>query len=361
MARLELRHLTKRFGDQVAVEDLSLKVADGEFLTLLGASGCGKSTTLRLIAGLVAPDLGKVLLDGEPVQHRPVHRRETAMVFQSYALFPHMTVRKNVAFGLLMRGATKDVIASRVSEALRLVELEGLDERFPRQLSGGQQQRVALARALVIRPKVLLLDEPLSNLDAKLRERLRLDLAALQRRLGLTTIYVTHDQAEALALSDRIALMAAGRIVEVGAPEAIYRNPHSRVTAEFLGIANLLEGRLLVADGECCMVETRLGRLSLAAETAAQPGEQVAFCLRPEDIRLDAPGANGTLTFAGRIRHAAYMGSLTDYLVELEPDGMLLRVHTPGSGAWPVDSPVSVTLPRAAALIREADDPSGRQ
>ena len=356
MARLELCDLTKRFGDQVAVEDLSLAVADGEFLTLLGASGCGKSTTLRLIAGLVAPDGGAVLLDGEPVQGRPVHRRETAMVFQSYALFPHMTVRRNVAFGLLMRGAAKDVLASRVSEALRLVELEGLDQRYPRQLSGGQQQRVALARALVTRPKVLLLDEPLSNLDAKLRERLRLDLAALQRRLGVTTIYVTHDQAEALALSDRIALMAGGRIVEVGTPEAVYRNPRSRLTAEFLGVANLLEGRVLASAREGCTVETRLGRLCLAAESAARPGEQVAFCLRPEDIRIGAPGPDGALTFAGRVRHAAYMGSLTDYLVELEPEGLLLRVHAPGSGGWPVGSPVSVTLPKAAALIREAAD-----
>jgi ABC-type Fe3+/spermidine/putrescine transport system ATPase subunit len=356
MARLELHGLTKWFGAQAAVEDLSLEVADGEFLTLLGASGCGKSTTLRLIAGLVAPDRGSVLLDGEPVQDRPVHRRETAMVFQSYALFPHMTVRKNVAFGLLMRGAAADVIASRVSEALHLVELDGLDQRYPRQLSGGQQQRVALARALVTRPKVLLLDEPLSNLDAKLRERLRLDLSALQRRLGVTTIYVTHDQAEALALSDRIALMAAGRIIEVGTPEAVYRTPRSRLTAEFLGVANLLEGRFLGADGQCCTVETSLGRLSLAAEATAGPGEQVAFCLRPEDIRISAPGANGALTFAGRIRHAAYMGSLTDYLVELEPDGLLLRVHAPGSSGWPLGSQVSVTLPEAAALIREASD-----
>jgi putative spermidine/putrescine transport system ATP-binding protein len=355
MSRLELRGLTKRFADHVAVEELSLEVRDGELLTLLGASGCGKSTTLRLIAGLIAPDAGEVLLDDEPVHDLPVHRRETAMVFQSYALFPHMSVRKNVAFGLLMRGASKDLIAERVDEALRLVELEGLDERYPRQLSGGQQQRVALARALVTRPKVLLLDEPLSNLDAKLRERLRIDLSALQRRLGVTTIYVTHDQAEALALSDRIALMAAGRIVEVGTPEAVYRTPRSRLTAEFLGIANLLEGRVLAVGQSGCTVETPLGALSLAVGEAARRGEHVAFCLRPEDIRLGDPAPDGELTFSGRIRHAAYMGSLTDYLVELEPQGMLLRVHAPGRGGWAVGHRVSVTLPQAAALIREAD------
>src|SRR2546422_478182 len=222
MAGLELRDITKRFERAVAVDGVSVEVTDGEFLTLLGPSGCGKTTTLRIIAGLVAPDEGEVLLDGKPVQHFPAHRRQTAMVFQSYALFPHMTVSENIGFGLRMRALPGDLIQQRVGEALALVELEGLSDRYPRQLSGGQQQRVAVARAIVTRPKVLLFDEPLSNLDAKLRERLRLELRALQQRLGVTTVYVTHDQAEALALSDRVAVMFTGKIVEIGTPRQGY-------------------------------------------------------------------------------------------------------------------------------------------
>src|SRR6185503_3422643 len=207
MAWLELRSVAKRFGVVTAIERIDLEVGHGEFLTLLGASGCGKSTTLRIIAGLERPDEGEVILIGRPIQDMPVHRREIAMVFQSYALFPHMTVAQNVAFGLETRGVPTVEIVRRVREALKTVELSGLDERYPRQLSGGQQQRVALARALVTEPKVLLLDEPLSNLDAKLRDRLRVELRALQQKLQVTTIYVTHDQAEAMSLSDRIAFM----------------------------------------------------------------------------------------------------------------------------------------------------------
>src|SRR3989475_4952844 len=249
MARLELRDITKRFGRAVAVDRVSVEVTDGEFLTLLGPSGCGKTTTLRIIAGLVDPDEGEVLLDGKPVQHFPAHRRQTAMVFQSYALFPHMTVSENIGFGLRMRALPADLIQRRVGEALALVELEGLSDRYPRQLSGGQQQRVAVARAIVTRPKVLLFDEPLSNLDAKLRERLRLELRALQQRLGVTTVYVTHDQAEALALSDRVAVMFGGKVVEIGTPRQVYRTPRVRVTAEVLGVTNFLDGKV-AAEGE---------------------------------------------------------------------------------------------------------------
>src|SRR5256712_331281 len=225
MARLELRDITKRLGRAVAVDRVSVEVADGEFLTLLGPSGCGTTTTLRIIAGFVDPEEGGVLRDGKPVQHLRAHRRQTAMVFQSYALFPHMTVSENIGFGLRMRAMRTDLIQQRVGEALALVELEGLSDRYPRHLSGGQQQRVAVARAIVTRPKVLLFDEPLSNLDAKLRERLRLELRALQQRLGVTTVYVTHDQAEALALSDRVAVMFGGEVVEIGTPRQGYRTP----------------------------------------------------------------------------------------------------------------------------------------
>ena len=224
---LELIGVRKTFGRTVAVDGVDLGVRDGELLTLLGPSGCGKSTLLRIISGLTEPDAGIVRLDGTDIQDRPANRRQTPMVFQSYALFPHMTVAANIAFGLRMRKVGEVEVRRRVAATLALVELTDLAGRYPRELSGGQQQRTALARALVTEPRLLLLDEPLSNLDAKLRDRLRIELRGLQQRLRLTTIFVTHDQAEAMALSDRIAVMSRGRIVEIGSPEAIYRRPRN--------------------------------------------------------------------------------------------------------------------------------------
>src|SRR5256712_8853292 len=268
MARLELRDTTKRFGRAVAVAGVSVEVTAGEFLTLLGPSACGKTTAVRIIAGLVGTDEGEVLLDGKPVQHFPAHRRQTAMVFQSYALFPHMTVSENIGFGLRMRALPADLIQQRVAEALALVELEGLSDRYPRQLSGGQQQRVAVARAIVTRPKVLLFDEPLSNLDAKLRERLRLELRPLPQRLGVTTDYGTHDQAQQLALSDRVAVMFGGKGVEIGTPRQVYRTPRVRVTAEFLGVTNFLDGKVAAAADGHYIVQTPLG----GVEGHAGPG-----------------------------------------------------------------------------------------
>src|SRR3989454_3103019 len=309
MARLELRDITKRFGRVAAADRVSVEVADGEFLTLLGPSGCGKTTTLRIIAGLVDPDEGEVLLDGVAVQHLPAHRRQTAMVFQSYALFPHMTVSENIGFGLRMRALSADLIRQRVGEALALVELEGLSDRYPRQLSGGQQQRVAVARAIVTRPKVLLFDEPLSNLDAKLRERLRLELRALQPRRGVTTVYVTHDQAEALALSDRVAVMFGGKVVEIGTPRQVYRTPRVRVTAEFLGVTNFLEGKVAaVADGHY-IVQTPLGVGEAEAGLGVRVGEVGALSFRPEDVRI---GRYEGTAITGRVLHAPYLGSGTD-------------------------------------------------
>src|SRR6185312_12921256 len=236
MSRLRLNHLTRRFEGMVAVDDLSLEVADGEFLTLLGPSGCGKTTTLRMIAGFLGPDAGDIWFDD---------RRNTAMVFQSYALFPHMSVAENVGFGLLMRKLPKMESAARVAEALDLVSLTGLEDRRPGQLSGGQQQRVALARAIVTRPDILLFDEPLSNLDAKLREKVRVEIRELQRRLRITSIYVTHDQAEALVVSDRIVVMNRGRIEQIGDPDTIYRAPDNAFVADFIGLTNIIEGMLL--------------------------------------------------------------------------------------------------------------------
>ena len=348
---LELRGVTKRFGEVAAVDNVDLSIRQGEFLTLLGASGCGKSTTLRMIAGLETMDAGQILLAGTPIENVPAHRRQTAMVFQSYALFPHMTVAQNVAFGLEAQKVPRRDIPGRVADALALVELADLGKRYPRQLSGGQQQRVALARAIVTEPKALLLDEPLSNLDAKLRDRLRVELRALQQKLGLTTIYVTHDQSEAMSLSDRVVFMAKGRIVETGTPQDIYQRPKFRSTAEFLGIANLIDGRIATVNHDAVLIDTAFGRLDLVAVSEAAPGETVLVCFRPEDIRLAAFDAGAPL--AGRIGHAAYLGAMTDYVVEVR-DGVSLRVQVPGTPVWSIGDSVSVELPRAAAVIRDA-------
>jgi iron(III) transport system ATP-binding protein len=325
-----------------------LAANDGEFLTILGPSGCGKTTTLRIIAGLLDPDAGEVLIDGLPVHHLPAHRRETAMVFQSYALFPHMTVGENVAFGLRMRRVPEHERRARVDEALRMVELSGLDGRYPRALSGGQQQRVAVARAVVTRPKVLLFDEPLSNLDAKLRERLRLELRALQQRLRVTTIYVTHDQAEALVLSDRIVVMDRGRVVEVGTPQDVYRRPRARVTAEFLGIANLLGATVVGMKGDRYVADTTVGRLELICADRLARGDAVTLSFRPEDIRI-APGPVNCLS--GAIQQAAYLGSITDYIVRV--NDVPVRVQEPGEPTRRVGETVPLVLPTAPAVIRE--------
>src|SRR5262245_44846157 len=245
MARLDLEHVSKHFGPTVAVREVSLDVRDGEFVVLLGPSGCGKTTTLRMIAGFLAPTGGKVRVGGKDVTTLPPWKRNAGMVFQSYALFPHLTVAENVAFGLQMRKLPKPEIPGRVAEALALVRLGGLADRLPRQLSGGQQQRVALARALVIRPDVLLLDEPLSNLDAKLRETVRVEIRELQRQLGTTTVMVTHDQEEALIMADRLVVMSEGSVRQVGTQRDLYERPADRFVAGFVGRSNLLPGRMV--------------------------------------------------------------------------------------------------------------------
>ena len=348
MARVELRGVTKAYGAAAAVREIDLEARDGEFLTILGPSGCGKTTTLRIIAGLLDPDAGEVLIDGRPVHHLPAHRRETAMVFQSYALFPHMTVAENVAFGLRMRRVPADERRARVAEALEMVELGGLGGRYPRALSGGQQQRVAVARAVVTRPKVLLFDEPLSNLDAKLRERLRLELRALQGRLRITTVYVTHDQAEALVLSDRIAVMDHGRVVEVGAPQDVYRRPRARITAEFLGTANLIDARVTGAMGAGYIADTPVGRIQMACAERLAGGDAVTLSFRPEDIRIGAGPVN---CLTGAVQQAAYLGSITDYVISV--NDVRLRVQQPGEPAHRIGETVTLVLPEAPAVIRE--------
>ncbi len=316
-APVTLRGLVKRFassrrgGGVVAVDHVDLAIETGELVTLLGPSGCGKTTTLRLIAGLERPDEGQILLDREDVTRQPAYLRDVTMVFQSYALFPHMSVFENVAYGLRVTRRPAEELHRRVGEALELVGLQGLEARAPSALSGGQQQRVALARALVMQPKVLLFDEPLSNLDAKLRRRVRDEIRQLQQRLGITSVYVTHDQEEALAISDRIVVMNGGRVEQVGTPHELYAAPRSRFVADFIGSANFLTG-----DYDGAAVTLGDYRFAHVQETA--PG-RVTVMVRPEAVQFAAEG------LGARVRSAAYLGSATDFLFET-PAGEVMAV-----------------------------------
>ena len=308
---VELRGLVKRYGTTVALDGVSLGIRPGEFFTLLGPSGCGKTTSLRSVAGFVAPDAGDVLIDGARVNDVPPHKRRVGMVFQHYALFPHRTVTQNVAFGLRMQGADKAEIARRVVEALALVQLPGYGDRYPRQLSGGEQQRVALARALVTRPAVLLLDEPLGALDKKLRDHMKIELKRLQREVGITTIYVTHDQEEALTMSDRIAVMHRGRVEQVATPRELYEAPATTFVASFIGNINLFVGRS-VGHG---VVESN--GLTVAATGAAADGAAVRVALRPERVRLEpAEPLDTVLTVT--VSHVVYQGETVRYLLATE-------------------------------------------
>ena len=298
---LRLAGIEKRYGATVAVAGVDLEVREGEFLTLLGPSGCGKTTTLGLIAGFFPPSAGEIFLKGRPVAGLPSFKRDIGVVFQDYALFPHMTAGENVAFGLKMRKTPADEIAHRVKEALDLVQLRGLAERRPLELSGGQRQRVALARALVIRPAVLLLDEPLSNLDLKLREEMRVEIAGIQRRLGITTVFVTHDQGEALVMSDRIAVMNAGRIEQIGRPAEIYEKPASRFVAEFIGRMNFFQAN----------------------------GKTVA--IRPERARLSREQPSSGFARQGTVRNVLYLGATLEYHLDLQGERAL--VEAPNDGA----------------------------
>ena len=318
MTTLRLAGLTRHFDGTLAVDNVDLDVADGEFLTLLGPSGCGKTTTLRMIAGFITPDAGDIWFGDRLVTEVPPHKRNTAMVFQSYALFPHMSVADNVGFGLKMRKVAAPERDRQVAEALEIVGLTGLERRRPGQLSGGQQQRVALARAIVTKPDILLFDEPLSNLDAKLRERVRIEIRELQLRLGITAIYVTHDQDEALVMSDRIVVMNKGRIEQIGEPGSIYRRPKTAFVADFLGLANIIEGKL-EADGR---VSTPIGAL-LVADTAGIRANPVKICWRPEDMKLAGSGQENRIT--GVARHVIFRGNVTE--VRLEVSGQNLRVQ----------------------------------
>ncbi|MCX7897515.1 MAG: ABC transporter ATP-binding protein [Rhodocyclaceae bacterium] len=321
MALLELRNITRRFGALEAVKDVSLAIEAGEFFTLLGPSGCGKTTILRMIAGFDAPDAGDILLDGASLSGVPPEKRPLHTVFQSYALFPHMTVAGNLAFPLEMAGVGRAEIARRVGEMLALVHLEDKADRYPHELSGGQKQRVALARGLINRPRLLLLDEPLGALDAKLRLEMQGDLIRLQREVGITFVFVTHAQQEALALSHRIAVMRAGRIEQCATPDVLYTQPANRFVADFIGRINLIEAEVIALTPEGARLRSAtLGELLVAPPPACALGDRGAFALRPERVCIAAPGESVELDqrYAGRIRSALYVGETTLYQIALE-------------------------------------------
>jgi len=316
----------KQFSVVAAVERVSLDIFAGEFFALLGPSGCGKTTLLRLLAGLDMPDEGRILLDGEDIAQVPPYRRPINMMFQNYALFPHLTVEGNVAFGLKQEGLAKSEITTRVEEMLALVRLEGLAKRKPHQLSGGQRQRVALARSLVKRPRVLLLDEPLAALDKKLRGETQFELMQLQERLGLTFIIVTHDQQEAMTVADRIGVMDHGRLIQVGTPPEIYERPNSRWIADFIGEINLIEGRVVdVGASDTVIASAAAGRLRALSPTDAKPGDVVWVALRPEKVRIaHAPPTEGENCVVGQVGNIGYLGDLSVYKVRLD-NGIVMK------------------------------------
>ncbi|MFC7251310.1 ABC transporter ATP-binding protein [Halomicroarcula sp. GCM10025324] len=326
---VELDGVTRRYGETTAVDDVSLAVEEGEFFTLVGPSGCGKTTTLRLLAGFEAPTAGTVRFGGESVAGVPPEDRDVGVVFQSYALFPHMTVGENVAYGLNFADPPGRVsTAQRVADLLDLVDLAGMTDRDPETLSGGQQQRVAIARALAPGPDVLLLDEPMSALDAKLRERLRVQVREIQAELGITTVYVTHDQEEALAISDRVAVMRAGAPEQVGSPRTIYREPATEFVAEFVGDNNVFTGEVRAVRDGIASVAVGGERLSVAVADTVSPGDRCTFCVRPETLTLG--GGENTLT--GTVRSAEFLGDVTRVHLGWGDREILVRTATQPSG-----------------------------
>jgi spermidine/putrescine transport system ATP-binding protein len=319
---VELRKVFKVFDGETAVRGVDLNIRRGEFFSILGPSGCGKTTTLRLVAGFDLPSAGEVLIQGQPMTHIPPHRRPVNTVFQSYALFNHLSVRENIAFGLRLKKLKGAEVDERVRQALKLVKMEDYANRFPAQLSGGQQQRVALARALVNRPTVVLLDEPLGALDLKLRKEMQVELSNLHQDLGLTFIMVTHDQEEALSLSDRIAVMRAGKIEQIGTPTEIYERPRTTFVADFIGDTNLFKGRVETADSSSLQITTTTGLKivvqSKSSKELTSHSKDLAVSVRPEKIRLSLSPPDSTINcFEGRLKHVMYLGTHVHYVVEL--------------------------------------------
>jgi len=354
--RLRIRNLTKRFGDLAALRNFDLDVQGGEFISLLGPSGCGKTTALNCLAGLLEPDDGEIELDGASVARTPPERRRFGMVFQNYALFPHLTVGRNVAFGLEMQRAPRAQIGERVDRVLGLVRLLDQRDKYPAQLSGGQQQRIAIARAIVTEPRLMLMDEPLSNLDAKLRIEMRTEIRRIHRALGLTTIYVTHDQEEALSLSDRVVLMQQGLIRQVGTPREVYIEPASAYAASFLGARNLLPVRVVAAtgDGQEIQIETESGvPLAGAARSAFALGDSAIAAIRPEHVVLLAEGRGGDNTIPGRVETVEFVGNSIEVSVRSKLTG---EVIARTEDLWREGETVALCLPRERLLVFPADD-----
>jgi len=360
MPGVTLKGLHKRYGDVGAVRGLDLRVEPGELVALLGPSGCGKTTTLRLVAGFLTPESGEIWVGdrclSSPAAVVPPERRRMAMIFQSYALWPHMTVDQNVAYGLRFGGAPKADRDRRVKGMLKAVQLEGYGSRYPGELSGGQQQRVAVARALVVEPEILLLDEPLSNLDANLREEMRFEIRRLHEAFAITTLYVTHDQAEAMVISDRVAVLREGRVAQIGTSEELYERPRTRFVAEFIGKTNLVDG---IAEAMGTVVHGRL-RLRVASSELA-PGTPVAVSIRPHQIELTPhgqsgrPAAAGANAFTGTVVRASYLGDAVDYQVRLEESDVVLRATGPAPARVRVGEKVSVTIAPGACVPLPTD------
>jgi iron(III) transport system ATP-binding protein len=363
MLDVSIRGLTKRYGDVAAVRGLDLQVKAGELVALLGPSGCGKTTTLRLVAGFLTPEAGEIWVGdrclSSPRAVVPPERRRMAMIFQSYALWPHMTVARNIAYGLRFNGVPRADRDRRVKEMLRVVQLEGYGSRYPGELSGGQQQRVAVARALVVEPEILLLDEPLSNLDANLREEMRFEIRRLHDTFGITTLYVTHDQAEAMVISDRVAVLQAGRIEQIGTGEELFERPRTRFVAEFIGKTNLIDG---VAEAP-----NRIARGSLRLEVGGarlEPGAPVTISIRPHMIDIEpldrpaaaGPGAN---VLEGTVERSSYLGDAVDYQVEIEHAGIVLRVAGPTPPGVRVGERVSLRIAASSCVPLAASGPGG--
>ena len=359
MPGVMVRGLTKRYGDVAAVEDLSLEVSSGELVAFLGPSGCGKTTTLRLVAGFLRPEAGEIWVGdrclSQPTAVVPPERRRMAMIFQSYALWPHMTVAHNVGYGLrFKRALSRADREQRVRDMLRIVQLESYGARYPGELSGGQQQRVAVARALVVEPETLLLDEPLSNLDANLREEMRFEIRRLHEAFGITTLYVTHDQAEAMVISDRIAVLQAGRVAQVGTADELFSQPRTRFVAEFIGKTNVVEGVGVASDEVAC------GRLHLRVAAAGlTPGARVALSIRPHQIELTAPDGGGSLAgeanaLRGTVRRASFLGDAVDYQIAIADSDLVLRVAgTPDRRLHPGEAVRLRIDPAACVPLRE--------
>jgi len=356
---LTLEHLVKQFpargqnGAVTAVDDISLQIEKGQFVTLLGPSGCGKTTTLRLVAGFEYPDGGHISLDGKLLDDVPPNRRDMAMVFQSYAIFPHLSVFDNIAYGLNIKKLSRAEIKRRVEEVMRLTALTGLQNRQPNHISGGQQQRVALARALVVEPKVLLFDEPLSNLDAKLREEMRYEIRDLQKRLGITAIYVTHDQQEALAMSDSIAVINNGRLVQLGSPEEVYERPQSKFVAEFIGLSDFINVRVESAGSSLASVWVEQTRLSVTCAPSLKVDQTALLFIRPDEILIGETTRDGNV-LTGVVRKATYLGDKMDYMVKVGAN-LELRVQAKADQRCAENETVRLYLPPGRARLIAAE------